>query len=249
MRTTVIEAGLAQVAELFWSHAGDKITSPRDPAMLVSRCLPLSIISLSSLSVDTIEHWLNTRQVPYRFLCHNRALCGCLIAARGHGFLFTDSNDPPDERRFTVAHEIAHFLLDYDAPRRRTLELFGEAIRPVLDGERSPTADERINALLSSTPLGTFLNLMSRSANGAIDQGAILRAENRADRLALELLAPSDEVLTRASGIDLSPFERAPRIADLLVDEYGLPRAVARPYATALVAKSAHTSTTQWLGF
>lgn len=244
----MIEAGLAQTAEAFWSHAGGAAAAPRDLATIVSRLLPLSIASLPDLSVNTIERWFASRQVPYRFLCHNRALYGCLVAARGHGFLFTDTHDPPEEHRFTVAHEIAHFLLDYDAPRRRALELFGETIRPVLDGERAPTAVERIHAVLASVPPGVFINLMPRSAQGNIDQGAILRAEDRADRLALELLAPADEVLARLPANDLQPFERVRQIGDLHVNEYGLPRTVARTYVAALLPKSAYTSIAQWLG-
>lgn len=244
----MIEAGLMEMAEAFWSRAGGVGVAPRDPATIVSRLLPLNIVSLSDLSVSAIEHWFASRQVPYRFLCHNRTLCGCLIAARGHGFIFTDAHDSAEEHRFTAAHEIAHFLLDYDAPRRRALEFFGEIIRPVLDGERAPTTHERINAVLSSTPLGVFFNLMPRNTQASIDQGAILRSEDRADRLALELLAPADQVLARLAADDLQPFERTRQICDLLVNEYGLPRTVARIYAVALLPKGATTSTAQWLG-
>lgn len=244
----MLEAGIAQTAECFWSHAGSVTAPPRDPAAIVSRILPLSLVSLPNLGVSTIECWFSSHQVPYRFLCHDRALSGCLVAARGHGFLFTNTDAPPQERRFTVAHEIAHFLLDYDAPRRRALELFSETIRPVLDGERAPTAEERIHSVLSSIPLGIFVNLMPRGTQGSIDQGVILRAENRADRLALELLAPANEVLARLPATDLQPFEHVRHISDLLINAYGLPRTVARTYAAALLPKRAHTSTAQWLG-
>lgn len=242
------EAGLVQIAEAFWNSAGGRSTPPNDIAPLVSRTLPVSIVLLPTLSITTIERWLAARDVPYHFLCHNRALCGCLVAARGHGVIFADLNDPPAERRFTVAHEVAHFLLDYDALRRRALDLFGEAIRTAIDGEREMTPTERIDAVLSSTPLGVFFNLMARNTQGSVDHSSILRAENRADRLALELLAPANEVLARLPNTNLQQFERAQSISDLLVKEYGLPRTVARTYAVALLPNQAHASTAQWLG-
>jgi hypothetical protein len=244
----MIEAGLVRIASNFWGAAGDVRTAPRDPAAVVSRLLPLSIVQLSGLSIKVIEQWFAARRAPYSFLCHNRALCGCLVAAGGHGFVFVDSQDAADERRFTLAHEIAHFLLDYDAPRRRALELFGESIRPVLDGLRPPTVEERIHSVLSSTPIGMFYNLMPRGEYGGVDQGSTLVAEDRADRLALELLAPADEVLADLPAQGMQSFERARYLSDMLVDDYGLPRAVARTYAAALLPQSTQISTAQWFG-
>lgn len=242
------EAGLVQIAESFWRSCGGRNTPPQDITPFVSRMFPVSIVLLSNLSITTIERWLAVRHVPYRFLCQNRALCGCLVAVRGYGVIFVDISDPLPERRFTIAHEVAHFLLDYDAPRRRALDLFGEVIRSAIDGERELTPTERIDAVLSTTPLGVFFNLMARNAQGSIDQGSILRAENRADRLALELLAPANEVLARLPNTNLQQFERARLITDLLIKEYGLPQTVARSYTVALLSNQAPASTAQWLG-
>ncbi|HZQ09243.1 MAG TPA: ImmA/IrrE family metallo-endopeptidase [Anaerolineae bacterium] len=33
--------------------------------------------------------------------------------------IFLDGSDPANEQRITVAHEIAHFLVDYQMPRAR----------------------------------------------------------------------------------------------------------------------------------
>jgi hypothetical protein len=244
----MIEAWLASTADSFWSLAGGPIAPPRDLAHVVSRQLPLSVVSLAHLSVTGVERWLTQRHVPYRFLCRDRALCGCIVAARGHGLLFLDADDAADERRFTAAHEIAHFLLDYDAPRRRALALFGESIRPVLDGERPPTAEERIDAVLSSLALGIYVDMMPRSAQGSIDQGSILRAEERADRLALELLAPAEQVLAQLPAVATQPLERMCMATEVLISVYGLPRQVARTYAAAVV-RQPQPSTAEWLGF
>lgn len=242
------EAWLTSTADTFWSLAGEPIAPPRDLARVASRLLPLSIVSLAHLSVTEVERWLTQRHIPYQFLCRDRALCGCIVAARGHGLLFLDTDDAADERRFTAAHEIAHFLLDYDARRRRALALFGESIRPVLDGERLPSAGERIDAVLSSVPLGVYVDMMPRSAQGSIDQGSILRAEERADRLALELLAPAEHVLAQLPAVAAQPLERVRAATDVLVSVYGLPRQVARTYA-ATVVRQPQPATAEWLGF
>lgn len=244
----MIETWLAQAADSFWILAGQVIAPPRNLARVVSHGLPLSVVSLPQLSVARVEHWLARQQAPYRFLCQNRALCGCAVAARGHGLLFIDSQDDEREQRFTVAHEVAHFLLDYQAPRRRALDLFGESIRAVLDGERPPTKAERIDAVLSRAALGVFTDLMPRSAQGGIDQGSILRAEERADRLALELLAPAEEVLALVSDRAGSSFEQLHWLVEVLRDKYGLPAAVARPYAAALLPQTSRPSMAQLLG-
>jgi Zn-dependent peptidase ImmA (M78 family) len=39
------------------------------------------------------------------------------MARAGHGFISLDGSDADDERRFSLAHELAHFLLDYQDPR------------------------------------------------------------------------------------------------------------------------------------
>lgn len=241
------EAWLLRAAEEFWSMFAQPPSPPRDLNRLVSYHFPISLVSLPQLSIRQVERWLLQRQAPYQFLCANRELCGCIVAARGHGLLFVDADDSIDEQRFTVAHEVAHFLLDYDAPRRRALTFLGERIRPVLDGERFPTAAERIDAVLASVKLGIYVDMMLRDAQGAIDQESILRAEDRADRLALELLAPAEDVLAQLP-TSASLFKRVQAATELLVSVYGIPRQVARTYAVALVQQSHRPSTADWLG-
>jgi hypothetical protein len=244
----MIEAWLARAANEFWKSIGETQNPPRDLTRIVSRRFPLGIVALAPLSINQIESWFFQRHVPYQFLCRNRMLYGCVVAARGHGLLFVDANDPDDQQRFTTAHEIAHFLLDYDAPRRTALDLFGEAIRPVLDGERMPTDEERIDAVLSNITLGIYVDMMPRGVQGDIDQGKILRAEIRADLFALELLAPAEEVFALLPAGISQPLDRVRTAIDVLVNVFGLPRQVARTYATHLLQRNSRLSTAQWLG-
>lgn len=245
----MIEAWLARTAAQLWAAIGELPAPPRDLAPLVSRALPLSVVTLPDLDLIQIEHWFRQCNVPYRFLCRNRALCGCVVAARGHGLLFVDANDPAAEQRFTVAHEIAHFLLDYLEPRQAAIAALGDSIRPVLDGERPPTTEERIHAVLSQVRLGIYYDLMPRAAAGGIDQGYIMRAEDRADWLALELLAPAEAVLASAAPLPATtPFECSRRLFTVLCDQFGLPPAIARDYSAMLARQTARLSMAEWFG-
>jgi hypothetical protein len=65
-------------------------------------------------------------------------------------------------------------------------------------------------------------------------------AERQADRLALELLAPSDAVETALAA--LPPATRDQRAAALLAETFGLPPAVAQAYAATFAAPAAPAS-------
>src|SRR5439155_24692013 len=117
---------------------------------------------------------------------------GCLVANRGHGIIFVCGADPPDEQRLTIAHETGHFLKHYLIPRERVLEALGEAITPVLDGVREATPEERVLGVLSGVRVGAHVHLVPRQGAG---DSRIAIAEDEADDLGLELLAPREALL------------------------------------------------------
>src|SRR5688572_14888218 len=96
----------------------------------------------------------------------DRALRACVLVHDGSGLLFVDSEDPEDEQRFSLAHEIAHYLVECAIPRERARERLGPAVLPVLDGRRAPSREERIGALLAGVQLGVRLHLMERTPDG-----------------------------------------------------------------------------------
>lgn len=126
----MIEGWLAQSAEDFWNAVGYTLPYPRDLRYVISRAFLLSVIPLPHLCVQQVEDWLQQQQIAFQFLCQDRSLCGCIIAVCGHGLIFVDSLDADAEQRYTIAHETAHFLLDYHYSRQRVLSLFGERILP-----------------------------------------------------------------------------------------------------------------------
>jgi hypothetical protein len=216
----------AELAAEFWRQAGGEEPFPRglrDPILASS--FDLTIEAMADLSVAGVERYLARQGRALSCDQIDRPLRGCLVAENGGAFVFLDARDEQAERTFSLAHELAHFLRDYWQPRRQVVEALGESVLEVLDGLRPPTGAERLHALLRRAPVGCHKHLMRRD-RGALPP-AVREAEEDADRLALELLAPAAEVRRRSAG------DRA-GCAALLRRDFGLPHAVAGAYPQAL---------------
>jgi hypothetical protein len=249
--TTGTERWLEDEATAFWHAAGEPPPFPRDLETPVVWALPLLVQPLPGLRVDGVRAWLEQAAIPVGVPGPNRPLHACLVACGGRGAVLLDADDPDDERRFSLAHEVAHFLIDYLALRRRVLDRLGPEAAEVLDGRRPPTLDERVGALLTGVKLGVHTHLLHRSHDGSIGCGRVMAAESRADRLALELLAPDDAVRAALErhGPSGHPDELAERTVELLVEVFGLPLAAATPYGRWLCQRwHGAPSVREWLG-
>ena len=220
-----------QAVNSFWEWSGEVEPFPRSLERPIALALPVAVIKLPHLALGGIENWLRSRQIDYSFDCDSRFVRGCLIAYKGKGLIFCDGSDPEDEIRFTLAHEIGHFLSDYWLPRQKAKNKFGNEILGVFDGLREPSVTERVHALLENIKIGIVSDLIER-------QNADERTwsiENKADRIGFALLAPPDAVI---SGVDLSTSDFSQRqkfVTDRLVDLFGLPTDAAHIYANALL--------------
>ncbi|MBY0459700.1 MAG: hypothetical protein K2V38_20465, partial [Gemmataceae bacterium] len=134
----------------------------------------------------------------------------------------------PAEARFTVAHELAHFLRDFDAPRRRVAARLGVAALEVLDGLRPPTADERLAGLLRGVSVGPAAHFMDRDRRGAVLDPDAREAEAKADRLAFELVAPF-------AAVEADAAAGREKLAESLVSRFGLPPEQAGVYTRILL--------------
>lgn len=209
---------------------------PRNLIACLPRHLPLAFVSIPRLSTSSLEDWLRKYKIPYSPTTQRRPLHGALVARSGHGLIFLDSTDDPSNQQFSAAHEAAHFISDHLIPRHMATRVLGTSILPVLDGERPPTPEEALSAVINRIPLEAHIHLMTRAADGAITSWAIEEREQDADRFALELMAPLEDVASRllaASNGCLSDVD-ALLASEILVADFGLPSRVATQYAGEL---------------
>ena len=219
-----------EVAARFWSDAGGATSGfPRDVGAAASWALPVVPVALPDLSIAVVNAWLAERGIEARLMLPNRSLRACMLVYEGNGVLFVDADDVEEERRFSLAHEVAHYLVEYVVPRERAQARLGDEILPVLDGHRAASRTEQIAALLGGVTLGLRLHLMERTPDGHMAERDVSVAERRADELAFELLAPFDAVRAAVpDGADRAAVEA------VLREVFGLPPVPAGAYARRL---------------
>jgi hypothetical protein len=245
------ETQLVRVADRFWQfarHIEDQL--PRDMESAIAWSVPLFVVRLPHVSVRDVQDYLRQRQLPVHIGTEDRPLHGCIVAIHGKGLIIVDGSDGASEVRFTLAHEVAHFLLDYQIPRQRAVARLGTKIEDVLDGRRRATQAERIDGILGNTPIELYAHFMHRN-DGLIGTNKILNAESHADLLAFELLAPETEVwraLPRPFAKRTYP-ERMATVQRLLMRRFGLPSDAAQQYSTTLCrSRFGGPSVREWLG-
>jgi IrrE N-terminal-like domain len=227
--------GLLWVQELaaaFWKEVGKLEPFPRTLSRAIHQTLPLRVRYLPGLRLAEVRDRLQRDGISLPDDAVDRLLRACLTARYGHGFIFIDQNDPEDEQRFSLAHELAHFLRDYWQPRHRACHRLGEHVLEVFDGKRPPTTAERINALLAHVPIGFHVHLLERDGQDRLVDRAVARAEDEADLLAYELLAPAAAV----SATMVAQEEHAVLVR-VLQEKYRLPAAQARAYSQHLLPR------------
>lgn len=234
---------LVDVAERFWQQAGMAPPEPRSVQIAVSWAHSVRVETQPDLSIATVQSWMERQGFPVPIDDPNRRLRGCAVASAGSGLIFVDASDPADEREFTVAHEVAHLLLDYYGPRGRGTVLIGDIAHEVFDGVREPSYPERLTAALNGEALRPFVHLLARDAN-FVASAAVLTREALADELACELLAPM-EVVRR----ELAETWTQANAGTTLVERFRLPVGAAEDYARRLARRFLPTPTfVDWLG-
>lgn len=222
-----------EIVDSFWKSVGEQETFPRTLERSISLALPVALVKLPRLDLRAIENWLLRRNVQYLFDCENRTVRGCLVAFGGKGIVFVDGTDSLNELRFTVAHETAHFLIDYWQPRNKSSIKYGSSILEVFDGLREPSVDERVYSIINGSPIGLFTNLMERKSQNELNE--TWQVENKADKVALALLAPPEAVYKMADFSSKSFAERKQEIVSVLISTFGLTEYVAASYGTDLL--------------
>jgi len=212
------------IAEDFWEGLPFADAFPRKIEEAIAFRLPLALVKLPALSVNLVRDWLHNRQIRAEILSTEMELMGCLYAFGGHGIIFISDGDALHEQRLSIAHEVAHFLVDYLLPRYLLIQVLGEKITQVLDGARNPNPAERANAVLNHIRIGVHAFLLPR--NDSEDELKVLLAEDRAYRVALELMAPESKIRQLLSALLSDGRLNEQEVCRCLSDYFGLPEYV-----------------------
>lgn len=164
-----------------------------EQAILLTR--PISIVKINKLTLNAIVCFLYNRGISLQNMPDNKELYGFVISQANHTYIFINGAESVQEQSFTLAHEFAHFLLDYEIPRQELINKFGLDICDALNNKRPFSSEERIAALVKGINLKQFSHLLDVPAATAFQRYNIWKAEAFADQLALELLAPYKEIL------------------------------------------------------
>jgi len=240
----MIGPDLEALARDFWSGTGREDTFPREIEQIVALKLPLALVRLPQLNVPTIRQWLQQRGIATALPADRRELCGCLVAHRGRGVIFVCDADPPEEQRLTLAHEVAHFVIDYHRPRQQVIQALGEGIVEVLDGLRWPTLAERAAAILAHVRLGPHVHVLPRAGMDEDADVGVGYAEDRADRLALELVAPQACIRALLRALSTRQTVTSDIARAVLATHFGLPgyaftesvRRMINPHSSSAIA-------------
>ena len=214
----------------FWRRVGEAEPFPRELRRPVTNTLPVAVVHLPRLTISDASAWLSERGVEGTLTAADRPLRGCLVAHRGHGFIFLDGGLEPDEERVTLSQEVSHFVRHYERRRVAAARKMGPAILEALDGDRPLTAAERVSAVLRDIPVGVYRHTMGRDGAGRPDAHT-MELEAEADLLGFELLAPSWRVAKSSMpGADCR---------ELLQVAYGFPSESALAWARWIDARRA----------
>jgi hypothetical protein len=214
---------------------------PRDIA-LAALSHPVHVELIAELTPDKIDEWLY-RQLHWSraAVADHRRLRGCLVAHRGRALIFLEATETEAERRFTLSHELAHFIGHYLAARNKAIARLGPSVAAILDGDRAPTAAERLSGVFAGCPMGVFRDVLDR--NGGEPLTAVAeRMEKEANAAAFQALAPPVDVVAQCKIVGRAP-DRA-GILETLKAYFGLACADATyhlPVVLDLVRRQAPT--------
>lgn len=221
------------LAAATWGAAPEAVRDDRDVEAAVVWASPIVVVSMPRLQMASANRWLAERGAP-SLPDDPGALKGLLVAWRGYAAILLDGTMPAPERRFTLAHEHGHFLLDYVRRRERVLRDAPRLVE-VIDGHRPPTDADRAQAALARVPIGLHTHLLHRDDHGGTGASTAF-SEDEASVYALELLAPWDYLLSLLRSL-AAPGEGYPErlrsATEAVAAEFGLPREAAKARAAA----------------
>ena len=235
----------------FWRRVGGGKDFPADIGYAAMSALEVYVEEIEGLTTLTASSYAGC--VGIRNACgfSERGLRGCLVVRRRGALILVERSDDEAEKRFTIAHEVAHYILEVRRHRERAAERMGRDFSDVLYGPREATPTERIDAWLNDVRPDKILHFMDRAPGGGYGCARTMDAECVADDLALEILAPRSDMKEALSSLGRMGFTESLSAARRIAEKrYGLPDVIAAMYAGRLVRRlRGGPSTAERFGF
>jgi hypothetical protein len=230
---------LEHCAAAFWKPIPERNYFPRDLEQYLPLHYQASIETLPGLTVQRVHEWLSAKGIASTNPSNKRRLDGSIIAQKGHAILFIDAALSLDARRMIVAHETAHYWIDYELPRRRMKLRYGNGGMQALDQERAPEIVEILMATAMGAPIQAFYHYQFKEHKQETE------VEQRANTLACLLIAPRREVLSRAKICRMSRDDES-KWLELLHHGFGIPENWGRGYLPLLLRNFRERSFSSW---
>lgn len=202
-------------------------------SVMISETYPIAVHEITRLDIQKIHAMISRCGGSFTpsVLDAYTALVGFLYAHRGGGMIFIEREDSEERRKFSLAHELAHFLNDYYEPfylryeASNTIPLFAE--------DRTALMQQVVAARCSERDIyGDHAPEVKRIASLEVKKivQAIRREERerfneiRANLFAAELLMPLEE----CKRIEHECLKTNLDIATELIKRFGVSRQAAR---------------------
>src|SRR5688572_5373338 len=192
--------------------------------------LNLNAVELSHLTSRAAVDFLMLRGVPVLVSenINDEELAGYLHVSMNFGCIFVNGTDRVTRRRFSIAHEIGHYVLHFQ-PVLDELKRRGQSVS--ISVTDAPTADELNDPEDGEGIADTGFALHVAFSDDEITTGLLPpleEMEREADLFACELLMPRDVVRELASNLGLPEDDLAWRLAtDMLVSRSAMYRRLA----------------------
>ena len=235
-------------SDWFWRRAGGRFSYPADIAYAAMCALDVYVEEVAGLTPVRAAAYVGREGLWILDGADERSLHGCVIIGRSGAAILVEKNEDEAEKRFTVAHEVSHYILEVKQRHNRAADVMGQEFTDTLYGLREATPTERIDAWLNNTHSDALAHFMDRAPGGGYGCSRTLEAECVADDLALEILAPRSELMAAISSVGFSEsLKAARRISE---GRFGLPEGVAERYASRIVWQmKGGPSTAELFGF
>jgi len=223
-------------ADWFWKRAGGRPGFPVDISYAAMCALEVYVEEVDYLTVVTAASRIEGVGIGPHDGIGGRRIHGCLAVGRRGAAILVEKNDDEAQKRFTIAHECAHFILEVRMNQERARIRLGHDFSGLLRGLREATPIERIDARLHNVRSDALLHFMDRTATGGYGCGRIHEAECLADDLAVEILAPRVELIESLSSFGPMGFSESLSAARRIAERrFGLPETIAKWYANRVV--------------